>query len=645
MAQDQRVEFLFAAQVSGQEQLQKLISSVDSLRKETEQLKSANAGLASSTSSVISNGVRYNNALDAQSKALRNTRMGTQQLGMQINDFATSVSTGASPVQAFNQQIGQVGIAMSMMGGVAGTVGQFLAGPFGVFVIGAAMGLGFLAEKFGLVGEEGKKTKSAIDSLTDSYNLQTASIEDLIAIDKLLVENNSKIAQTAIQAANASAIQTAKYEDQARAALQLARIEAALARTRLNATIAIGEANARYTDTFASGTEGFAAMGEDRQNEQRQRERTRAAEKQLGILEKRLEGYTIATRKSQGESYALSSAMDVGGKATEKYQQAMNNLQNDFANGKISQDQFRKGIDSATASYRAFQELMKTPRKGRTGKSEAEKAAEKELKSIESFMDKIGKVGMKELPPFQREIAQLEKDFMELSKAGQSATIEPFKAAVESIEMKQYSDLLKEDVKEADKMVKDLLSDFSIAPAGKEFQAVLDGVYEMNESFDNLGNAVANSFKGMVTGAMSFRTAMKGIIGAVIDELFRLYVVQQVVGVVKGALGGLFGVPTLPGKALGGSVTGNKPYMVGERGPELFVPGGNGTIIPNQNVRGSGGGSSFNITVDARGSNDPAAVRAQVQQGILEAAPAIIAAAESRTISSLRRPRLGGVMQ
>ena len=86
--------------------------------------------------------------------------------------------------------------------------------------------------------------------------------------------------------------------------------------------------------------------------------------------------------------------------------------------------------------------------------------------------------------------------------------------------------------------------------------------------------------------------------------------------------------------------------MVGERGPELFVPSGNGTIIPNGNMRGgNGGGNNINVSVDARGSNDPAAVRAQVQQGILEAAPAIIAAAESRTISSLRRPRLGGAMQ
>ena len=645
MAQDQRVEFLFAAQVSGQEQLQKLISSVDSLRKETEQLKTANSGLASSTDSVIRNGVRYNNALDAQSKALRNTRMGTQQLGMQINDFATSVSTGASPIQAFNQQIGQVGIAMSMMGGVAGTVGTFLAGPFGVFVIGAAMGLGFLAEKFGLVGEEGKKTKSAIDSLTDSYNLQTASVEDLAAIDELLIKNNRDIAQTAIQAANASAIVTARYRDQAQSALQLARIEAALARTKLNGIIAIGEANKQYQDAL-SGSEAFANIGQDNQNTARQLANAKKAEAALGVLEKRLDGYTIATKKSQAESYTLSAAMGSSAMAAEKHEQAINNLRNAYANGKISQDKFRASVDAENSSYKKLQDSMKKVRgKTRTGKTDAEKAAEKELKSIESFMDKIGKVGMKEIPAYQREIAMLEKDFMELSKAGQSATIAPFKAAVESIEMRQYSDMLKDDVKDADKMIKDILSDAPESRVSKEMTDVISRTEELNKSFDAVGNAVANSFKGMLTGAMSFKDAMKGIISAVIDELFRLFVVQQIVGVVSGAISSTFNVPDPTKRARGGSVAKNSPYMVGEQGPELFIPGGSGTIIPNRNLSSSDGGSSFSITVDARGSNDPAAVRAQVQQGILEAVPAIIAAAESRTVAGLRRPRLGGVMQ
>lgn len=42
------------------------------------------------------------------------------------------------------------------------------------------------------------------------------------------------------------------------------------------------------------------------------------------------------------------------------------------------------------------------------------------------------------------------------------------------------------------------------------------------------------------------------------------------------------------GRAVGGPVTSNTPYIVGEQGPELFVPNGSGTIIPN----GSGLSSS-----------------------------------------------------
>ena len=42
----------------------------------------------------------------------------------------------------------------------------------------------------------------------------------------------------------------------------------------------------------------------------------------------------------------------------------------------------------------------------------------------------------------------------------------------------------------------------------------------------------------------------------------------------------------VPGqRATGGPVSGNSPYIVGENGPEVFVPGSNGTILPN----GSGG--------------------------------------------------------
>lgn len=52
-------------------------------------------------------------------------------------------------------------------------------------------------------------------------------------------------------------------------------------------------------------------------------------------------------------------------------------------------------------------------------------------------------------------------------------------------------------------------------------------------------------------------------------------------------------VGNITGKASGGLVSGGTPYIVGESGPELFVPGGNGTIVPNG---AGGGGNTFNFS-------------------------------------------------
>jgi hypothetical protein len=50
-------------------------------------------------------------------------------------------------------------------------------------------------------------------------------------------------------------------------------------------------------------------------------------------------------------------------------------------------------------------------------------------------------------------------------------------------------------------------------------------------------------------------------------------------------------------RAEGGPVGSGKSYIVGERGPELFVPGSSGSIVPNDAMRGGGsGGTSVNIT-------------------------------------------------
>ena len=68
-----------------------------------------------------------------------------------------------------------------------------------------------------------------------------------------------------------------------------------------------------------------------------------------------------------------------------------------------------------------------------------------------------------------------------------------------------------------------------------------------------------------------------------------------------GSLGGLGadGLPSIGFRANGGSVSAGSPYIVGERGPELFVPGAKGNIVPNNAM----GGANVTVNVDASGSS------------------------------------------
>lgn len=62
-----------------------------------------------------------------------------------------------------------------------------------------------------------------------------------------------------------------------------------------------------------------------------------------------------------------------------------------------------------------------------------------------------------------------------------------------------------------------------------------------------------------------------------------------------------------PGRATGGPVSGGRPYWVGERGPELFVPGAGGRILPAE------GRGARNVNV-AIAINSPRGSEPQVLQ-------------------------------
>lgn len=86
----------------------------------------------------------------------------------------------------------------------------------------------------------------------------------------------------------------------------------------------------------------------------------------------------------------------------------------------------------------------------------------------------------------------------------------------------------------------------------------------------------------------------------IIDLVKNNPIVKGISGLIDNVFGG--------GKATGGFVTGGTSYLVGERGPELFIPNTGGTIVPNNRLGGSG--SIININV--QGAIDPESTARQI---------------------------------
>jgi hypothetical protein len=161
--------------------------------------------------------------------------------------------------------------------------------------------------------------------------------------------------------------------------------------------------------------------------------------------------------------------------------------------------------------------------------------------------------------------------------------------------------------------------------------------YEFESIRNTISNSMEDAFMSMVDGTKKPIEAFKSMASAIIKELFRVLVVQRMVGSFSGGgiLGGLGTIfpglnATIPARATGGTVSGGRPYMVGEKGPELMVPGRTGTVVPNDQL--SGGGVTVNQTI-----NISAGVAQTVRSEIRALMPQIADNAKAAVLDAKRR--------
>jgi tape measure domain-containing protein len=148
-------------------------------------------------------------------------------------------------------------------------------------------------------------------------------------------------------------------------------------------------------------------------------------------------------------------------------------------------------------------------------------------------------------------------------------------------------------------------------------QAVLDKYPAIGAAADAAATLATSGISEMIAGTKSAEQVFVEFLNAIADALINtakqmiaqyiaIAIAKAIAGLGGGSGGGNFApsgelaavgkinpLPTsFTPRANGGPVTGRQPYMVGERGPELFVPGTGGSVVNNSDLRSAMGRST-----------------------------------------------------
>ena len=110
----------------------------------------------------------------------------------------------------------------------------------------------------------------------------------------------------------------------------------------------------------------------------------------------------------------------------------------------------------------------------------------------------------------------------------------------------------------------------------------------VTRSFTSVENTIARA-------VISGKTSMDGLVSAILADFDRIAATQFLAKPIESVLTSIANsiLPVGGARAAGGPVDAGTPYLVGEQGPELFVPGASGAIAPNTAL----GGASITLNV------------------------------------------------
>jgi tRNA pseudouridine-54 N-methylase len=189
----------------------------------------------------------------------------------------------------------------------------------------------------------------------------------------------------------------------------------------------------------------------------------------------------------------------------------------------------------------------------------------------------------------------------------------------------------------------------------KLFQATLEQAQALEDlqkiygAFDSAiskaFSTVENSIMGLIDGTKSLKDVMKNMLAAFIADVTRSIIKLLILDRIKKSIMGSSTTGSFAGaiagaifgRNTGGSVGSKTPYVVGEQGPELFIPNTSGRIQP-LNKAGENMGSPQTPVVVEQHINFATGVQSTVRAEVANLLPQI----QNSTIAAVQEARMRG---
>lgn len=352
-----------------------------------------------------------------------------------------------------------------------------------------------------------------------------------------------------------------------------------------------------------------------------------------------LNSLSLQAIQAQMEAYAAMGTFD----------KMMFNLKNrlNFAISGDLEDQRTKLQETADlikeliAKYKANQKIEDDKKDA----EDREKSLAKRLAALakeQSLRYGMAQLGEREALIYKQQ-TEMAQELLTLRKLGLVVGSTEEKHVIKMIQARHDEELATYDLKEAEKALEEqrkLDAENQKARAARlkeELKQALKDNADVLESSKAIGSAMEDAMMAMVDGTKSVKDAFKDMASAIIKDLYRIYVVKKITGMITGAIDAKFAPGVGEAKAAvagvaanGGPVQAGQRYVVGERGPEMFTPNVSGTITPNSQMGGSGVTVVQNINIS---TGVQQTVRAEIRQMM----PQIAQSAKAAVVDSKRR--------